>query len=357
MLKQLFEHSSDAILLLDRGGRFIDGNAAALALLKMSRVALLSATPADISPVYQPGGRRSDELVPELIAQANASGFHRFDWVCVNAEGDEFVVEVTLMPIVIDGNTLLYSTWRDVTERIQTERNLRNALMFMPVPIGVTNQAGDILLFNEAFSAVFGYGLDDLTSVDVWFSLAYPDPVYRAEVLATWSADVAASLVSGLPTPRREYRVTARSGDVRRVVITMRPIEDLVVTTFEDITQRLRDEEELAQYRVHLEQLVDARTRELAEKNRALEAALQQLQAAQAQLVQESKLSSLGQLVAGIAHELNTPIGNARTLSSTLVNLGQAFVHRLDEAEGLRKSDLKAFVGQVAAGGGCSNTI
>lgn len=136
-----------------------------------------------------------------------------------------------------------------------SEQNLRVALMYMPIPIGVINSAGDILLLNEAFSVAFGYTIEEVNSVDEWMVLAYPDPDYRAEVVETWHADIAESLQTGCPTPPREYRVTTCDGEVKRVMIMMRKVDELLFTTFEDVTQRRSDEEALARYRSQLEEL------------------------------------------------------------------------------------------------------
>ncbi|CAN7345312.1 ATP-binding protein [Pseudoduganella sp. LjRoot289] len=61
-----------------------------------------------------------------------------------------------------------------------------------------------------------------------------------------------------------------------------------------------------------------AAERELDQRTRALQDSLAQLRSTQLQLVQAEKLAALGQLVAGIAHELNTPIGNIVTMTSAL---------------------------------------
>jgi predicted ATPase/signal transduction histidine kinase len=64
----------------------------------------------------------------------------------------------------------------------------------------------------------------------------------------------------------------------------------------------------LEEYSHSLEEKVEARTQELHNKNQHLQQTLQELQRTQTQLVQSEKMSSLGQMVAGIAHEINNPI-------------------------------------------------
>ena len=74
-----------------------------------------------------------------------------------------------------------------------------------------------------------------------------------------------------------------------------------------------------------LELRVTDRTTELVQANQSLESTLADLRQLQEGLVQSEKLASLGALVAAVAHELNTPIGNALTVASGFGQKAQAF--------------------------------
>lgn len=108
-----------------------------------------------------------------------------------------------------------------------------------------------------------------------------------------------------------------------------------------DITDRKRSEMEL-------EDLVNVRTRQIADTNRELADSLGTLQRAQDELVRSEKLAALGSLVAGVAHELNTPIGNSLLAVSTMLDQTTAFNAAIDA--GVKRSALKAYVGDVCNG-------
>ncbi len=96
-----------------------------------------------------------------------------------------------------------------------------------------------------------------------------------------------------------------------------------------------------------LEQLVAERTAELTQSKESAETALQQLQNAQMELVAREKMASLGQLVAGVAHEINTPVGVALTASSYLAERSAALAEAL-EANALRRNTLAEFATQAS---------
>jgi len=125
--RKLFEESADGNLLIDSSGVFVECNQAALNLLQMPREQFLFMPPVKISPEYQPNGRKSEEAAIEMIDLAYKNGLNRFDWTCINAKGEEFIVEVSLMPIWVKGQTMLHTTWRNITKRKQDEIELQKA--------------------------------------------------------------------------------------------------------------------------------------------------------------------------------------------------------------------------------------
>lgn len=101
-------------------------------------------------------------------------------------------------------------------------------------------------------------------------------------------------------------------------------------------------EEGLRGFNEMLEKRVKDRTRELEE-------AMENLHLAQDELVRSEKMASLGGLVAGVAHEINTPLGVALTGITHMAEELTAF-RRAVESGQIKRSDLNAFIEAVAEG-------
>jgi len=92
------------------------------------------------------------------------------------------------------------------------------------------------------------------------------------------------------------------------------------------ISKPFQEEEVLVRVKTHLEKSFLQKS--LQAKNEELAATLQQLKATQEELIQSEKMAALGQLVAGVAHEVNTPLGAIR---SSVENISSFLSENLEQ--------------------------
>lgn len=124
----LFEQSSDAHLIFGESEGILDCNPAAVSMLRcQDKSTLLRLHPAELSPEFQPDGRRSLEKCIEMDATARRNGYHRFDWDHRRMDGEVFPCEVTLTPITLDGKSVILVVWHELTERKRAEQALRDS--------------------------------------------------------------------------------------------------------------------------------------------------------------------------------------------------------------------------------------
>ena len=122
--RTLFESSPDPVWIIDNR-RFVQCNRAAVSLLGYSKKEeFLNSHPSQLSPSHQPDGEDSFSKAERMMAIALEKGINRFEWIHTRADGSHFPAEVTLSSIELQGSPVIYCSWRDISGRKETERNL-----------------------------------------------------------------------------------------------------------------------------------------------------------------------------------------------------------------------------------------
>ncbi len=216
-------------------------------------------------------------------------------------------------------------TLADITERKTAEESLRvseekfsKAFRASPDGVVISGKAdGRFIEVNEAFYRMFGYSRDEVVGhtsreLGIWV-----DPDERDRILERIDRH---GMVQNV-----DVRFRVKSGEVRTFLWSVDVIElddeACLIATVRDTTEQREKERQLLKSRAELvvqhEQLSILCRQMEAAKGEA-ERAYAELTATQAQLIQQEKMASIGQLASGVAHEINNPTGFVMSNLATL---------------------------------------
>ncbi|WP_326533171.1 ATP-binding protein [Pseudorhodoferax sp.] len=225
-------------------------------------------------------------------------------------------------------------------ERQQKFRAIFNAL---PIPMAVTDvdNGRRTLDVNDAWCSVFGHRREDVLGL-TGAEIGLFSPEQRAWMHEQVRGD---STMLEHHMLRKDGQALPMRSFCRRVRL---PHANWMVWASVDVTALRSVERELRELNQQLERRVEQRTQALSDANTQLARQVQQLRLVQDGLVHAEKMAALGALVAGVAHELNTPLGNGVMAASAL---GDAVRHFRGLAQaGLRRADLQQLTDAVAQG-------
>jgi PAS domain S-box-containing protein len=246
-----FEHSKDAMLLLD-GEVFFDCNKEALHMLGYSsKEEMLSLHPAKLSPEFQLDGLSSFIKAENIMSRAFKEGFMRFEWMHRKKNGEDFPVEVMLTAIPLAGKQILFTVWRDITERKSIELELQRSRDRMQVLVEGTphlffymqNLDGKIEYISPSVESITGYSVAEWHNQNNWFLT--DSPINKDARKRTWEH------LSGVINTNPVYaEILHANGSKVMIEVYERPIiKDGKVLGLHgvahDITERLRFEENL----------------------------------------------------------------------------------------------------------------
>ena len=119
---------------------------------------------------------------------------------------------------------------------------LKDILNFSPLGIGWTNKNGEIEYVNHKFTELFGYTIEDIPTLMVWFIKAFPNKQYRENLIIPWNNKVIKSFNEKQQPPELEATITCKDGTNRRTLIRLSWIGEKRLSNFSDITIHWKNE-------------------------------------------------------------------------------------------------------------------
>jgi PAS domain S-box-containing protein len=346
--QDLFNSSPDGIMVRHgQTGRVIQVNHRFLSMFGYSAEEVVGMQPHDFGS-NEPGYGEAD--VKAWYQRTLKNGPQTFDWRSRRKDGSVFWSELSTSALDLGDGLCTLATVRDISDRKAADllqkaftHDMQQVYQNLPIAVFAIDSSHKVTFWNPGMRRITGVNAEDVVGTTHSWKGVYPEarPCLADALVDGATPQELQRLYPNALQPHavvpgalegEDYFAALDNGNGMWIRFCAAPLIDTngivhgAIETLIDVTQLKRAQENLVQLNSDLEARAARRTHEL--------------ELAMAQLLESEKMAALGSLVAGVAHELNTPIGNVLAVASTLQDDVQNFNSKLLGGQA-RRSDVE----------------
>lgn len=343
LVQSVFNESLQAMSVISPEGVVMAANQASLDLVSVVEEDVLGRMFWD-APWWENSADMID-TIRKCVVEASAGEMVKGE-IVITIDSKDVYFDFSIKPFFSETDEVLFliAEARNISDLVDAREKLAvsearfhgvfdQSLQFM----GIISTSGVLLEINRSALEFRNVNKEDVVGKYFWET---PWWSYSEEGIGKIKEDIRRA--SNGHIIRREVRSDFDSGDSKYTDFSMKPAFGaggeilFLIAEGRSITELKKAQMQLEDFNQELEILVEKRTSEL-------QSSVERLEKAQKQLVQSEKMAALGDLVAGVAHEINTPIGVSVTGISFMEEKLKWMKSKI-AAGTLRKSDLEKFI-------------
>ena len=307
-LRAVVESTPDAVLMIDGQGEIIFVNARIKKMFGYAPHELMGQKVELLVPAAKRTfhTKKREGFLGDPHARPMGTGL---SLAARRKDGSEFPVEISLGPVTSSGKRHVVASIRDISERVSMERELQNGKILEMAQLMVRDVDGRILRWNEGMERVYGYSSEEAEGAisHQLLRTSFPEQLehIEAELLRNgfWRGELVHSKKDGKQIVVNSYWALHhdRAGKPWRIL-----------ESSTDITAMKEAEAKAKQL-----------NRELERQNADLSLAKAVIEAQTQTIAVTAKMSALGEMAGGMAHEINNPMGIIHARASDLMELAE----------------------------------
>jgi len=136
----------------------------------------------------------------------------------------------------------------DITEKVlsvklskENENKYKSIINISPIPMALNDNKGNITFLNLSFVSTFGYTLEDIPTLERWWTVAYPDSEYREWAKKIWNDKLENSIRTKTKFVPQEVTIKCKNGELKTIIASASTSEIIYqehIAVLFDITDR-----------------------------------------------------------------------------------------------------------------------